>query len=169
MVGKQNFSKTTAAGSGRCSCFWYISADFADPKKRVQKQYKSGTKFGRVSHGVHAKSKPAGERSWLWFCISRRNNTRRTCAYAGVCVYSILEQSSCTVGRCTNQAQPWSIAHPKYQPSETSEAVYGSALKNGARAFSTSAAVRYTVIFTDCPQFLSRRFANSSMCWQRYK
>ena len=35
MVGKQNFSKTAAAGSGRCSCFWYISADSAVLKKRA--------------------------------------------------------------------------------------------------------------------------------------
>ena len=35
MVGKQDFSKTTAAGSGRCSCFRYISADSAVLKKRA--------------------------------------------------------------------------------------------------------------------------------------
>ena len=35
MVGKQDFSKTTAAGSGKCSCFRYISADSAVLKKRA--------------------------------------------------------------------------------------------------------------------------------------
>lgn len=53
----QNYGKTAATGGRACPCRRYVSGNFGSPKKRVQKQYKSGTKFGRVLHGVHAKNK----------------------------------------------------------------------------------------------------------------